>query len=226
MTARSSRIRRRPDRMRFALLLAWRESRSPRRLLLLMASVTAGVAALVAIGSFTRNLQASVRDQARALLGADLAMGSATPFSARAESLIGGIAAAARAGREEPLLARATSFAAMAYVPRTAGARPVQVLAIEGGFPFYGVIETSPAGLWPRLHEPGGVLVDPALLTMFDARVGDVLSLGDAKLTIRGVVTNYPGDIGLRSALGPRVFLSSADVARTGLLRFGSRARS
>ena len=54
--------------MRFPLLLAWRESRSPRRLLLLMASVTAGVAALVAIGSFTRNLQASVRDQARALL--------------------------------------------------------------------------------------------------------------------------------------------------------------
>jgi len=30
--------------------------------MLLMASVTAGVAALVAIGSFTRNLQASVRD--------------------------------------------------------------------------------------------------------------------------------------------------------------------
>jgi len=209
----------------FPFTLALRESRAPRRLLLMMASVTAGVAALVAIGSFTRNLQASVRDQARALLGADLALGSATPFTARAESLIGGITASARAGRDEPLLARVTSFAAMAYVPRTAGARPVQVMAIDGGFPFYGEIETSPPRLWPRLHEAGGVLVDPALLTIFDARVGDTLSLGDAKLTIRGAVTNYPGDIGIRSALGPRVFLSSADLGATGLLRFGSRAR-
>src|SRR5437016_8293024 len=102
MTARCSRIRRRPDQMRFALVLAWRESRSPRRLLLLTASVTAGVAALVAIGSFTRNLQASVREQARSLLGADLMAGSATPFSPRAESLLASIATAARVPGTEP----------------------------------------------------------------------------------------------------------------------------
>jgi putative ABC transport system permease protein len=211
--------------MRFALLLAWRESRSPRRLLLLMASVTAGVAALVAIGSFTRNLQASVRDQARALLGADLAVGSGTAFSPRAESQIARIIESGRAGTAEPQVARVTSFSAMAYVPRTAGARPVQAMAIEGGFPYYGTIETSPPGQWTRLGEGGGVLVDPSLLTLFDARVGDTLSLGEAKLEIRGTVVNYPGDVGIRSALGPRVYLSSKDVARTGLLRFGSRAR-
>jgi putative ABC transport system permease protein len=211
--------------MRFALLLAWRESRSPRRLLLLMASVTAGVAALVAIGSFTRNLQASVRDQARALLGADLAVGSGTAFSPRAESQIARIIERGRAGTAEPQVARVTSFSAMAYVPRTAGARPVQAMAIEGGFPYYGTIETSPPGQWTRLGEGGGVLVDPSLLTLFDARVGDMLSLGEAKLEIRGSVVNYPGDVGIRSALGPRVYLSSRDVARTGLLRFGSRAR-
>jgi putative ABC transport system permease protein len=211
--------------MRFPLLLAWRESRSPRRLLLMMASVTAGVAALVAIGSFTRNLQTSVREQARALLGADLAMGSATPFSPRAETQIAGIVQSARAGGKEPLVARVVSFAAMAYVPRTAGARPVQVMAIDGAFPFYGTIETAPAGGWPRLGEGGGVLVDPSLLSVFDARVGDTLSLGDARLEIRGTVVNYPGDVGIRSALGPRVYLSGRDVERTGLLRFGSRAR-
>jgi putative ABC transport system permease protein len=211
--------------MRFALLLAWRESRSPRRLLLLMASVTAGVAALVAIGSFTRNLQASVRDQARALLGADLAVGSGTALSPRAESQIAQIIQSARSGPAEPEVARVTSFSAMAYVPRTAGARPVQAMAIEGGFPYYGIIETSPPGRWTRLGEGGGVLVDPSLLTLFDARVGDILSLGEAKLEIRGTVVNYPGDVGIRSALGPRVYLSSKDMARTGLLRFGSRAR-
>ena len=207
-------------RLPFPFTLAWRESRSPRRLVLLMASVTAGVAALVAIGSFTRNLQDSVREQARALLGADLAVGSGTPFTPRAQSVLDSLPAGA--GAET---ARVTSFAAMAYVPRTAGARPVQVLAIDGGFPFYGRIETSPGGQWARLREPGGVLVEPALLSMFDARIGDVLSLGEARFEIRGTVVNYPGDVGIRSAMGPRVFLPAADVAATGLLRFGSRAR-
>jgi putative ABC transport system permease protein len=211
--------------LRFPLVLAWRESRSPRRLVLLMASVTAGVAALVAIGSFTQNLQDSVRDQARALLGADLAVGSAAPFSPRAEAVIASLAEGAGAAGGVAETARVTSFAAMAYVPRTAGARPVQVLAIAGGFPFYGRIETTPPGQWARLTEPGGVLVEPALLTMFDARVGDTLSLGEARFEIRGTVVNYPGDVGIRSALGPRVFLPAADVPATGLLRFGSRAR-
>src|SRR5258707_1440840 len=192
MTAPCSRIRRRPDRMRFALLLAWRESRSPRRLLLMMASVTAGVAALVAIGSFTRNLQASVRDQARALLGADLAMGSGTPFSPRAESQVAQIVESGRAGKTEPEVARVTSFSAMAYVPRTAGARPVQAMAIEGGFPYYGTIETSPPGRWTRLGEGGGVLVGPSPLPLFDARAGDVLSPGEANLEIRGPAFNCP----------------------------------
>jgi putative ABC transport system permease protein len=208
--------------LRFPLVLAWRESRSPRRLVLLMASVTAGVAALVAIGSFTRNLQDSVRDQARSLLGADLAVGSGAPLSSRAESVVASLAGGAGGGAET---ARVTSFAAMAYVPRTAGARPVQVLAMAGGFPFYGRIETSPPGQWARLQEPGGVLVEPALLTLFDARAGDTLSLGEARFEIRGTVVNYPGDVGIRSALGPRVFLPAADVPATGLLRFGSRAR-
>jgi putative ABC transport system permease protein len=190
-----------------------------------MASVTAGVAALVAIGSFTRNLQDSVRDQARALLGADLALGSATPFSPRAQSLVASLTSDAGKGGAAAETALVTSFAAMAYVPRTAGARPVQVLAIEGGYPFYGRIETAPPGQWGRLREKGGVLVEPALLTIFDARVGDTLSLGEARFDIRGTVVNYPGDIGIRSALGPRVFLAAADLPATGLLRFGSRAR-
>ena len=124
--------------MTFALTLAWRESRSLRRLGLLTAAVTAGVAALVAINSFTDNLQDSVRDQARALLGADLAMGSGAPFSPRAESQIAQIVESGRSGASQPEVARVVSFSAMAYVPRTAGARPVQAMAIEGGFPYYG----------------------------------------------------------------------------------------
>src|SRR3954452_15356689 len=57
--------------------LAWRESRTARRrLLLYMSSISLGVGALVAIDSFASNTQRSVREQARALLGGDIALSS------------------------------------------------------------------------------------------------------------------------------------------------------
>ena len=59
--------------LRFVLAMAWREGRAARRrLAFLTAAIAIGVAALVAINSFTDNLARSVEEQSRALLGADL----------------------------------------------------------------------------------------------------------------------------------------------------------
>ena len=206
----------------FAARLAWRESRSPRRTALLVAAVSAGVAALVAIESFTANLQASVREQSQSLLGADLALGSASAFTPAAEVTLDAIANQAGPGTQR---ARTISFSAMAFVPRTSGTRLVQVVAVEGGYPFYGEMKTDPPGAWAGLTGGGGIVVDPSLLLALDARVGDVLSLGDSKLTIRAAVLNVPGDVGVRTAFGSRVFMAARDVPATGLLGFGARAR-
>jgi putative ABC transport system permease protein len=208
--------------MPFVLAMAWRESRaSLRRMALLVASIAVGVAALVAITSFTDSLQESVREQARSLLGADLVLGSASPFSPRAEAELRKVVGDARGAD----ISRVVRFGGMAYVPRTAGARLVQVTAVEGGYPFYGRIDTEPPGGWERLGEGGGVLVDPSLLSALDAKVGDTLALGEARLAIRGIVTSMPGDVAVRSAFGPRVFMSARDLDATELLGFGARAR-
>jgi putative ABC transport system permease protein len=208
--------------LRFALRLARRELREPRRHALLLAAVIGGVAALVAIRSFADNLQDSVRGQARALLGADVAMASAAPFSAAAEDTLQRIAAA---GDGRAQVARVTSFGAMAFVEGRPGTRLVQVVAVDGGYPFYGTMNTEPAGQWPRLAAGGGVLVDPSLLLALDAKVGDTLALGEARFPIRGAVTNVPGDVSIRTAFGSRVFLAAKDVPATGLVGFGSRVR-
>ena len=51
--------------IRFVLVMAWRETRAARRRLLLFASaISVGVAALVAISSFTANLETTVRREA------------------------------------------------------------------------------------------------------------------------------------------------------------------
>ncbi len=204
----------------FVLRLAAREARAARRrLLLLTASVTAGVAALVAINSFTDNLTVSVAEQAQELLGADLSFTGRKPIAEipLAAKWVDSLAALPGAK-----IARAVNFAAMAYLPSTGNARLVQLRSADQGWPFYGTIETSPAGLWQTLQQ-GGALVDPSLLTILGAKVGDTLSLGEGRFPILGTVVNIPGDVGLQMAFGARVFIANSALESTGLLGFGAR---
>ncbi|HEX2219257.1 MAG TPA: FtsX-like permease family protein [Gemmatimonadales bacterium] len=203
----------------FVLRMAAREVRaSPRRLLLLTASVAVGVAALVAINSFTANLRDSVRRQAQALLGADLSLESRQPLPASAERLIDTLVA--RGAAE----ARVTNFSAMGYVPRTDGTRLVQVAAIQGDYPFYGEIRTDPAPAWSALQAGRHAVADPALLAALQARVGDTLALGEARFVIAGTIASAPGNVGLRAAFGPRVYIPARYLEETRLLGFGARA--
>jgi putative ABC transport system permease protein len=210
-------------RLRFVLALAWRESRaSLRRFLLIVLAVAIGVAALVAINSFTANLRESVRKEARALLGADLALSMAGPFPEKAEALLEEVRRATTPPAE---VARVVNFGAMALVPGGETTRLVQVLAVDPGYPFYGTIETAPAGEWARLAQTGGAVADGSLLIGLGAKVGDEITLGEARFVLRATVENMPGDVGVRSAFGPRVFVPRSRVGETQLLTRGSRAR-
>lgn len=205
--------------LRPLLALSWRESRfARRRLLLFLSSITLGVAALVATQSFAANMQQGVRDQARGLVGADLSLSSNRPFGPGTTALVDSLR------RAHVPVARVTAFASMALVERTGGARLAQVRATEPGYPYYGEIVTSPAGAWARLHAGRNALVDPALLTALDARVGDVIGLGEARFTIIGTLEKVPGAVGIGSLFAPRVYIPARYLAETQLIRFGSRA--
>jgi putative ABC transport system permease protein len=204
---------------RFALRLIRREIRSSwRRLGLHMFSITIGVAALVAINSFRANIESSVREQARGLLGSDLELRSNRPFPDSVQAVLD---SAVSTGVPVSYL---TSFASMALTPRTGLTRLVQVRALEGGHPYYGGVQTDPAGRWSRLQDGPHALVDPAVLVQLDAEVGDTLHLGDFAFQIDAVVMNYPGRVSLQSAIGPRVYIPLRYLEATNLIRRGSRA--
>jgi putative ABC transport system permease protein len=207
-------------RLRFLLALAWRESRfARRRLLLFLSSISLGVAALVATQSFAANLAEGVREQAKSLLGADLSLSSNRPFAPKTEAFLRGLA-----GRGVPV-SRVTTFASMALAPASGGARLAQVRAIEGGFPYYGQIETRPAGVWGALGRGREAVVDPGLLEAIGARVGDSLALGEARFRIAASLQKVPGEVGMGSLFAPRVYIAARYVEATELLRFGSRAQ-
>lgn len=210
--------------LRFVLRMAWRESRaSGGRLLLLTAAISIGVGALVAISSFTDNLRTAVEGQSRGLLGGDISLSARNTPDAGLRALLDSVTIAAGSDTVRDR-ATVTNFAGMAYVPRTSGTRLVQVSGIGGGYPFYGQVRTQPAGAWSRLGEGRYTLVDPSFLTALGAAIGDTMSLGESRFVIAGTVTSFPGDVGIRSAFGPRVFIPAAYLDETRLLTFGSRA--
>ncbi|MFL5464549.1 MAG: ABC transporter permease [Gemmatimonadaceae bacterium] len=199
--------------------LAWRESRTARRrLLLYMSSISLGVAALVAIDSFSTNIIQSVKDQSRALMGGDVSFNSSKPIPPAVDSLVDSL------GRHGVSFARVTTFPSMAVVPRTAGTRFAQVRGVTENYPFYGNIITEPAGRWPQLHQGAYAIVDPALLISLNARVGDSLRLGFGTFIIIAAVKDVPGAAGIAEMLGPRIFIPAKYIAETQLLVFGSTA--
>ncbi len=201
------------------LALAWKESRTARRrLLLYMSSISLGVAALVAIDSFASNTQRSVREQARALLGGDISLSSRQPFPKRLTAALDSLRA------EGVGIADVTTFTSMALVERTGRTRLAQIRGVTPGYPFYGEILTQPPGQWARLQSGRYALVDPALLLAVDGHVGDTLALGFARFIVIGTLTSVPGDVGVSSAIGPRVYIPARYVDETSLLLFGSRS--
>jgi len=199
--------------------LAWRESRTARRrLLLYMSSISLGVAALVAIDSFSANIIQSVKDQSRALMGGDVSFNSNKPLPPAVDSLFDSLS------RKGVSFARVTTFPSMAVVPRTTGTRFVQVRGVTDNYPFYGKIITEPAGRWPLLQQGANAIVDPSLLASLNARVGDTLRLNFGTFTIVATIKDVPGAAGIAEMLGPRVFIPAKYIAETQLLVFGSIA--
>lgn len=206
-------------KIRFTLAMARRESRSTRRrLALYIVAVTLGVAALVAIASFRTNVISAVTDQARALLGADLVLGSRWEFEDEVLAVIDSLDAEGT----ETEVAWVRSFNSMALATRSGLTRLVEVQSPTGGYPFYGQLTTDPPGLWNTFREGRRALVDPAVLVQLDTEIGDTLAIGRSRFVIAGTVTDVPGDIGLRSIVSPRVYVPPAYLEETGLLRFGS----
>lgn len=197
--------------------MAWRDSRRSRgRLMLYGSSIVLGVAALTAISSLGRQMDDAIRNQSKALLGADLEVTSRDAFTDEQRNLLAGFGAEA---------SREISFPSMVLFVEQDSTRLVQIRALEGAFPFYGELETEPANAVDELRAGNGALVEQSLMLLFDAEVGDEIKVGDAVLPIAGAVTRVPGEMVALGTVAPRVYVPMATLESGELLERGSLAR-
>lgn len=194
--------------------MAWRDSRGSRkRLLLYLSSMVLGVAALVAINGFGTNLERSINDESKKLLGADLELERESPFSDATETMMDTL------GGEQ---SRRLAFASMAYFPEVRGTRLVSVRATEGAYPYYGALETAPPEAAETYRSGMKALVDGTLMTQFDLQVGDSIRIGTRHYQVAGELLRTPRTSALMNALSPRVYIPRANLDTT-LLGRGSR---
>ncbi len=197
--------------------MAWRDSRTHRkRLLLFISSIMLGTAALVAVNSLGESLERAVSTQAKSLLGADLAIESRQPFSKALERAVDSLAERAEVARE-------MSFGSMVYFPKQSKTRLSQIRAVTGDFPFYGTIETEPKSAYNTLNNGRNALIDNTLAIQFGVQIGDSVKIGDVSFLVSGILKEVPGEAAVASVIGPRVYIPPMYVDSTKLIQVGSR---
>ncbi|WP_205945659.1 ABC transporter permease [Pedobacter frigiditerrae] len=195
--------------------MAWRDSRKNRsRLFLFISSIVLGIAALVAVYSFKDNLQRDIDSQAKELAGADLIVESRRPLEKARQKML------AQLGDDR---AEERIFASMLYFIKGEGSRLVQIKALQGKYPFYGKIETSPAAAATQFQSGRNALVDQTLMLQFNAKVGDSVKVGALNFKIAGILNKAPGQTGIQATIAPTVFIPLIYLEKTGLTQIGSR---
>jgi putative ABC transport system permease protein len=113
----------------------------------------------------------------------------------------------------------------MASVPPDPVPILVSLKAVDPGeYPYYGKAMLEPAMTLQQALEGDSAVVVEEFLIRLKGEVGQTLRLGGRSFKIAAVLRQEPDRISAGAGLGPRVMISRAALARTGLLAPGSRA--
>lgn len=198
----------------FIARTAFRDSKKDiGKLVMFMASIVLGIAALVAINSFNYNLVRDIDSQAATLLGADIVISDNKPLPEELQLYADSIP-----GEK----ASQTQLFSMAFLPETEETQFVNIKAIEGGFPFYGKIKTEPQEASTAFRSNRSALVDDGMMLQYDLEVGDSIRLGKALFAIEGRLKSAFGSVGVGGSFAPTVYIAKENLSATDLVQPGS----
>lgn len=205
--------------LKFALVALVRDARSGELGVLFWGLVVA-VAALTAVGFFTSRVGQGIRQQAGAVLAADLRLESGRPLE-----LDGAYGREARA--RGLASARLVGFASVVFAGDVS--QLASVIGASAGYPLRGRLRLADAPYAPArpaagIPARGEAWADPRLLARLGVPVGGRLALGALSVRV-GAVLDYRPDQGSGfQDLAPPLLINADDVAATRLLQPGSRA--
>jgi putative ABC transport system permease protein len=210
---------------RFAPRFIWRDLRGGLRGFgVFIACIALGVMAIAGVGSVAASLNDGIGSAGRVILGGDLALTLIQRQASDAERSFLNVHGTVSVVATLRAMARTTTKPVA-----DAGSTLVEVKAVDADYPLFGKVATDPAmplaGLFAPNGNAFGAAVDPTLLTRLNLQIGDRITIGNAVIELRAVLTNEPDKLAGGLGLGPRVLISEAALQATGLLQPGSLVR-
>ncbi|MBR0680807.1 FtsX-like permease family protein [Roseomonas eburnea] len=176
---------------------------------IVLACLALGVAAITAVGTLRAGVEAGIAADGARILGGEVEVASQQgPLPQATLDWI-----AARGAR----LSQITQMRAMAVAPD--GERTlVELKAVDALYPLFGELVLDPPG---RLA-PGEVAVERVVADRLGVAPGAEIRIGEARFTLRGLITTEPDKVTSPAILGPRAMIAMADLPATALIQPGS----
>jgi putative ABC transport system permease protein len=201
-----------------AIRLALRDLRGGvRGLRIVLACLALGVASIAAVGTLRAGIERSLAADGRRILGGDIEVqGGSQPLPDAVRDWF-----RTRGARVSDIV----TMRSMLVAP--SGARMlVELKAVDGAWPLVGQAAFEPAA--PVSVELGnsdgtyGAAAEQLVLDRLQLHPGDKVRLGNATLVLRGRIVTEPDRVASPTMFGPRVLVSAAVLAQTGLLQPGA----
>jgi putative ABC transport system permease protein len=181
-----------------------------------MACVALGVAVIATVGTLSDALRAGFERQGEMILGGDATFSRMHARATDAERQW--LAAHGRVSESATLrtMARRLDGDQQALI---------EIKAVDGAYPLAGTVEVEGAPFAEAMAAPDGAVVDPVLLSQLGLSIGDRMRIGETEVTALATLTSEPDAVADRLTYGPRVFVSQATLAKTGLVQPGTLVR-
>ncbi|MDH6231415.1 putative ABC transport system permease protein [Mesorhizobium soli] len=204
--------------LKLAVRFSLREMRGGLRgFLIFLTCITLGVAAIGGVNSVARSITTGVANQGQVLLGGDvrfqLNQREANPDELAFLKSLG-------------TLSESSNMRSMVRLEDGSDQSLAEVKAVDAAYPLFGGLVTEPA--LPReelFGEKAGVFGAAAADLLFERlglKIGDRVKLGKATFELRAKIVTEPDAISEGFGFAPRLMVSNAGLAASGLVQPGS----
>ena len=197
----------------FIVRWAWREIRQG-QLWLVTLALSLIIACVFALSALVSRVEAIIVDQGRSALTADRVLVSSQPIDLSQLKAL---------STDAVKVAQQIRFGTMAFSDN--GMQLVSVKAVDSVFPLRGELnlQSADAALLEHHVKPQQLWLAERLFSLLNVKVGDVLMLGDAELTVSGRITQDPELSFNPFSQMPTVFINQQDIEAVGGVQPGSR---
>jgi putative ABC transport system permease protein len=203
--------------LRFAAKLVGRDFKAG-EIWIFILSLLIAITCISSVQMFTDRVQRAMDQEAATLLGGDLVLSSNQPIGDEIRQ---------SAKRAELNTSEIIRFLSMVRTDQNFTLANIK--AVDLHYPLRGHLEISDdflqkAMITNTVPKQGSVWVQGRLLSQMKIKIGDLIKLGDAQLTVTKVLSYEPDHAGSWFELAPRIIMNEKDLDKAHILQLGARA--